>query len=114
MGGISGSGCKTTSINVPWHEYQWRLCVSYQKLNQFTRPFIFLVPCIDDAVQDIDTEANYFIEVDMDSGYWKVVAEKKDHEILEFFTPHGKWRWKVMPMGALNASPTFVALMMKL
>ena len=41
--------------NVPWHEYQWRLCVSYQKLNQVTRPFTFPIPWCDDAVQDINT-----------------------------------------------------------
>ena len=25
--------------NVPCHEYQWRLCVSYRKPNQVTHPF---------------------------------------------------------------------------
>ena len=24
--------------DVPWKEFQWRLCVSYRKLNQVTRP----------------------------------------------------------------------------
>ena len=24
---------KPRQANVPWNEYQWRLCVSYQKLN---------------------------------------------------------------------------------
>ena len=42
------------------------------------------------------------------------MEEEEEHEILEFFSPHGKWRWKVIHMGALNASPKFVALMMKL
>ena len=34
--------------------------------------------------------------------------------ILELFTPYRKRQWKVMPMGALNAAPIFVAMMMKL
>ena len=55
--------------NVPWHEYQWRLCVSYQKINQVTRPLNFPIPRWYDAVQDIDTEANNYIAVYMDSGY---------------------------------------------
>ena len=42
--------------NVPWHKYQWMLCVSYQKLNQVNRPFTFPIPLCYDAVQDIDTE----------------------------------------------------------
>ena len=62
--------------NVPWHEYQWRLCVSSRRLNQVTKPFVFPIPRCDDAVEHIDTEAKYFIAVDMDSGYWQVVAEK--------------------------------------
>ena len=61
--------------NVPWHDYQWRLGVSYRKLNQFNCPFAFPIPSCDDVVQDIDTEAKYFITVNMYSGYWQVVAE---------------------------------------
>ena len=65
---------KSHQENVPWHKYQWRLCVSYQKMNQITHPFTFSVSRCDDAVQYIETEAKYFIAVDMDSGYWQVVA----------------------------------------
>ena len=59
----------------PYNKYQWRLCLSYIKMNQVTRPFAFPIPRCDDAVQDIDTEAMYFISVYMESGYWQVVAE---------------------------------------
>ena len=61
--------------NMPCHEYHWRLCVSYQKLNQATCPFNFPIPRCDDTIQDIGIEAKYFISVDMDSGYWQVVTE---------------------------------------
>ena len=60
---------------VPRKKYQWRMCVSYQNMNHFTHPFTFPISLFDDAVQDIDTEANYFISVDMESGYWQVVAK---------------------------------------
>ena len=69
---------------------------------------------VDDTGEDIDTEAKYFIAIDLDSGYWQVVAEKEAREKLAFFTPDGKKRWKVMPMGALNSASTFVAMMMEL
>ena len=42
--------------NVPWHKYQWGMCVSCHKLNQFTRPFTFPIPRCDDSLQDIDIE----------------------------------------------------------
>ena len=42
---------KTHQDNVPWHEYRWRLCVPYQKLNQVTLPFTFPIPFFGDAVK---------------------------------------------------------------
>ena len=63
--------------NGPWHEYQWRMCVTYQKLNQTTIPFTFPIPSCDDEAQDIGTEANNFIAVDMGSAYWQVVIEEE-------------------------------------
>ena len=75
MGIICGSSCKTTSKNVTLNEYQWRLCVSYQKLNQFTLLFAFPIPHFYDAVQDIKIEEEHFIDVYMDSGYCQVVSE---------------------------------------
>ena len=45
---------------VPWHKFLWRLCVSYQKLNQVTRPFAFPIPLCDNAVQEINTQVLYF------------------------------------------------------
>ena len=75
MGSIDGSSGKTISIKCARKDYEWRLCVSNQKLNQVNRPFTFPIPRYDDAVQDIDIQAKYFIAVDMDSGYWQVVTE---------------------------------------
>ena len=65
---------KPRQETVPYHKYQWSLCVSYQNLNQVTRPFAFPIPRCDDAVQEIDTEANCIIDVDMGSGYWEIVV----------------------------------------
>ena len=62
---------------MPWNEYQWKLYVSYQKLNQVTRLFDLSIPRCDDAVKNIDIKSKYFIAVDIDSGYWKVVEEEK-------------------------------------
>ena len=66
---------KPCQENVSWHEYQWIMCVSYQKMNQVNFPFKFTIPFFDDSVQYIDTEENYVIAVDMYSSDWQVVAE---------------------------------------
>ena len=60
---------KQNQENVPWHRYQWRICMSYRKLNQVTCPFFSPIPHCNDTVQDIDKETNYFIDVYTDSGY---------------------------------------------
>ena len=65
---------------VPWQEFRWRICVSYRKLNQVTQPYAFPIPRCDDAVEDIDTEAKFFIAIDLDSGYWQVLAAKEARE----------------------------------
>ena len=52
--------------------------------------------------------------MEIDNGYWKLLAEEETQEIMKFFTPDRNWQWKVMPMGYLNAAPTFVAIMMNL
>ena len=45
-----------------------------RKINYIACPFDFPIPCFDDVAHDIDTQANYFIAVDMDCDYWKVAA----------------------------------------
>ena len=105
-GALLIQSAKPNLKNVPWKEYHWRLCVSYQKLNHTTWPFDFTIPRWDDLVQDIYTEENYFIAVDMDSGYWIVVGKEEAHERLALLNLDEK-RWqKVIPMVALNAAPT--------
>ena len=65
-------------------------------------------------MEEINTDACFFIAIDMDSGYRQVIAKEAAHERLAFFTLTGKKHWKVMPMGALNSAAIFVAMMTKL
>ena len=54
--------------NMSWHKYQWRLYVSYQKLNQVTLPFDLPIIFCNYAVQNISIIV--FIGAYMYSGYW--------------------------------------------
>ena len=67
-------------------------------MNQVIRPFTFLIPSCDESVQEINTAENYFIAMDMESGYWQVVVEEEARKRLALFTPDGERQWKVMPM----------------
>ena len=72
------------------------------------------LPCYDDAVQDIGTEARYFIAVEMDSGYWQLVGKEEAHKRLAFFSLDRNQWCKVMHTGDLNSYTTFVSMIMNL
>jgi hypothetical protein len=112
-GAIIVLAAKPNQEHVHWSQYIWRLCVSYRKLNAITRPFAFPIIRCDDAVQAIG-DRQYYITMDLDSGYWQIEAEPSSRSKLAFFTPNGKKRWTVMPMGATNAHPVFVAFISRL
>ena len=99
---------------VTWEDFQWRLYISCQRLNPITIPYALPIPRCNNAVEEIDTEVRYFIAIDLELGYWQVVSEPEARSRLAFFTPNGKKRWQVMPMGALNSASTFVAMTMEL
>ena len=66
---------KTHKVNVTWHEYHWRMCVSYRKLNQITHSFDFRITIYDYKVQDINKETKYSLlwtwTVDIENYWWK-------------------------------------------
>jgi hypothetical protein len=102
---------KPNQEQVQWEDYIWRLCVSYRKLNQVTRTFQFPIRRCDDAVADIPPWAKVFLSFDLDSGYWQVALDSESKSRTAFFTPAGKKRWCVMPMGFLNSHAIFVSMM---
>jgi hypothetical protein len=99
---------KPNQEHVAWREFIFRLCVSYRKINGFTRPFRYPTPPCDDAVRGI--RGNFFITMDLDCRYWQVALDKASQDKTAFYTPSGKKHWTVMPMGATNAHPFFIAM----
>ena len=102
---------KPNQGHLHWFEYIFRFCVSYRRLNAATRPFVFPTRRCDDAANSIS--GKYFIIMDLDCGYWQITLTKSSREKTGFFVPNGKKHWTVMPMGACNSHPAFVAMMAK-
>jgi hypothetical protein len=110
---------KANQEAIPCFEYIWRLCVSYQHLNQVTCPYAYPMPRCDDALDDIppgmmffvcfDLATMFFVCFDLATGYWQIATAKATQHKLAFYTPHGLHTFKRMPMGALNAAPVFVS-----
>ena len=90
--------------NQAWFDVLWRLCVSFRKLNQVTRPFKFPIRRCEDAILHIG-KAAFRITIDMDSGYWQVPVEERSRPKLAFFGAGEKLRFTCMAMGVLNAAP---------
>jgi hypothetical protein len=99
---------KANQESIPWHEYIWQLCVSYQRLNQVTCPYAYPMPPRDNAVDESPPGMMYFVSFDLATGYWQILATKATQHKLAFYTPHGLFTFKRMPMGALNAAPVFL------
>jgi hypothetical protein len=60
---------KPSQGHVHWSQFVFRLCVSYRKLNEVTRPFAFPVMRCDDAAEKAG-DAAYFITMNLNAGYW--------------------------------------------
>ena len=76
---------KPNQTDVEWWEYIWRLCVSYQALNQVTKPFTFQIRRCDDATHAIGS-AQFVIKLDMQNGYWQVYLAKGSRKKTAFYT----------------------------
>ena len=96
-GAIIVLAAKPGQYNVPWEKFKWRLCVSYRKLNQVTKPFQYPIPRCNDAVEEIPPWAIAFISIVFDSGYWQIKASKLTKHKLAFFGPNMKKTWDVIP-----------------
>ena len=76
----------THQENMPWHKYQWRLCMSYQKRNQITFSLAFPVPFCVDLVQDVDIESKYLFQWIWTVGILKY-RQKRRRDKAWHYTP---------------------------
>ena len=87
-----------------------RFCVDFRKLNQITKPSSYLLPLIDDILALLG-KAKYFTSLDLKSGYWQVLMDKKDKEKTAFACHRGLFEFNVMPFGLTSAPAVFQELM---
>ena len=71
-------------------EERWRVdaCIDYRALNAVTWKDVFLMPCIDNMLDQLGGK-KIFSTLDARSGYWKICMDPSSGEKTAFATHEG-------------------------
>jgi predicted aspartyl protease len=88
----------------------FRFIIDYRKLNAITKKDSYPQPTIEELLQRIGGHS-WFTKLDLKSGYFQIPIQHEDKEKTAFITQDGLYQFEVLPMGLMNAPPTFQRLM---
>nr|GEV19416.1 hypothetical protein [Tanacetum cinerariifolium] len=91
-------------------DISFRMCIDYRELNKLTIKNRYPLPKIDDLFYQLQG-SQYFLKIDLGSGYHQVRVYEDDIPKTAFRTRYGNFEFIVMPFGLTNAQAVFMNLM---
>ena len=85
---------------------RWRSVIDYRRINSVTIKEPYPIPRTDEAF-DALAKAKLMTTFDLTWGYWQTPLAEEDKQKTAFTTRSGRWEYNVLPMGIMNAAPTF-------
>jgi hypothetical protein len=89
-----------------------RLCVDYRALNAVTIKNKYLLPRIDDLMDQL-RQAKFFSKIDLRSGYHQMKIRPEDIYKTAFVTRYGQYEYTVVSFGLTNTPAYFMNMMNK-
>ena len=87
-----------------------RFCIDYKALNSVTKPNLFLLPRINDLLDQLGS-SHSFTTLDLATGYWQIKVHANSQEKTALITHQGLYEFRVMPFGVMNEPAVFQRLM---
>ena len=91
---------------VPKKGGEWRFCVDYSSLNEWTKKDRFPLPHVQD-VFDNAGKGKTFSTLDPKRGYWQLPVATEDQEKTAFICHRGQFAYKRVSFGLANAPAHF-------
>ncbi|GJZ24884.1 reverse transcriptase domain-containing protein [Tanacetum coccineum] len=88
----------------------FRMCIDYRELNKLSVKNRYPLPRIDDMFDQLQG-SQFFLKIDLRSGYHQLRVHENDILKTAFRTCYGHFKFTVMPFGLTNASTIFIDLM---
>ena len=89
---------------------EFRFIVDYRRLNSITKKDSYPQPTVEELLQRLGGHS-WFTKLDLKSGYYQIPIQQEDKEKTAFITQDGLYQFEVLPMGLMNAPPSFQRVM---